>query len=290
MLLQVLISGLVIGSVYGLIALGYSLIYKASGLMSFMQGDLLTVGAFLGWFCYGVLHIPFIISLILVVVAVFFMGFAMEKGVISRLVAKGTLPIYTVLATIAISYIIQNACMIIFGADTKAYPTIFETAYVDLFGRSFQTEQIVCIAASLLLTVAFSIFMNKTSLGTAMRASAMDAMAARACGIDTGMATGLSWAIAAGVAAFAGMLLGPIYTVYTTLGAVIGRKGFSSAVIGGFGNMTGAIVGGLLLGVVETMISVYVSSAYKDLIAYSLLLFFLFVKPTGLFNERAIAD
>ena len=138
--------------------------------------------------------------------------------------------------------------------------------------------------------VAFSIFMNKTSLGTAMRASAMDAMAARACGIDTGMATGLSWAIAAGVAAFAGMLLGPIYTVYTTLGAVIGRKGFSSAVIGGFGNMTGAIVGGLLLGVVETMISVYVSSAYKDLIAYSLLLFFLFVKPTGLFNERAIAD
>ena len=290
MLLQILISGLVIGSIYGLIALGYSLIYKASGLMSFMQGDLLTVGAFLGWTFFGVWHIPFAVSLILVVLLVFLLGYLLEKGVISRLVRKGVLPIYTILATIAISYILQNGSMVIFGSDMKGYPQIFSTPYITIFGRQFQAEAIVCIVASLLLMVAFSFFMNKTSLGTSMRASAMDPMAARACGIDVSFATGLSWAIAAGIAAFAGMLIGPVYGVYTTLGAVIGRKGFSSAVIGGFGNMAGAIVGGLLLGVVETFLSAYISSAYKDMIAYALLLVFLFVKPTGLFNERAIAD
>ncbi len=290
MLLQILISGLVIGSIYGLIALGYSLIYKASGLMSFMQGDLLTLGAFLGYTLYGVLKVPFVLTLVLVVVFVFAAGFLIERGVISRLVKKGVLPIYTVLATIAISYILQNGCMLVFGSDMKGYPQIFKIATVTIFGRSFQMEAILCIAASLLIMLVFNIFMNHTSLGTAMRASAMDPMAARSCGIDVSFATGLSWAIAAGIAAFAGMLIGPVYGVYTTLGAVIGRKGFSSAVIGGFGNMLGAIVGGLLLGIIETLLSAYVSSAYKDMIAYALLLLFLFVKPTGLFNERAIAD
>ena len=290
MLLQILISGLVIGSIYGLIALGYSLIYKASGLMSFMQGDLLTLGAFLGYTLYGVLKVPFVLTLVLVVVFVFAAGFLIERGVISRLVKKGVLPIYTVLATIAISYILQNGCMLVFGSDMKGYPQIFKIATVTIFGRSFQMEAILCIAASLLIMLVFNVFMNHTSLGTAMRASAMDPMAARSCGIDVSLATGLSWAIAAGIAAFAGMLIGPVYGVYTTLGAVIGRKGFSSAVIGGFGNMLGAIVGGLLLGIIETLLSAYVSSAYKDMIAYALLLLFLFVKPTGLFNERAIAD
>ena len=290
MLLQILISGLVIGSIYGLIALGYSLIYKASGLMSFMQGDLLTVGAFLGYTFYGILKIPFFVSLALVVTIVFLIGYLLEKGVIAHLVNKGVLPIYTVLATIAISYILQNASMLIFGSDMKGYPRIFSIPYIKISGIEFQTEAILCILASLLLMVIFNFFMTRTSLGTAMRASAMDAMASRACGIDVGLTTGLTWAIAAGIAAFAGMLIGPVYGVYTTLGAVIGRKGFSSAVIGGFGNMMGAIVGGILLGIIETMLSAYISSAYKDMIAYALLLVFLFVKPTGLFNERALAD
>ena len=180
--------------------------------------------------------------------------------------------------------------MITFGADLKSYPQIFPVKTVFLLGRDFQIEAILCIVASLILMFIFNLFMNRTSLGTAMRASAMDPMAARACGIDVNVTTGLSWAIAAGIAAFAGMLLGPIYGVYTTLGALIGRKGFSSAVIGGYGSMIGAIVGGLVLGIVETCLSGYISSAYKDMIAYALLLVFLFVKPTGLFNERAIAD
>ena len=290
MLFQIIISGLVIGSVYGLIALGYSLIYKSSGLMSFVQGDMLTFGAFLGYTFYGVLGIPFFISFFMVIFLMFLLGFAIEKGVIHRLVAKGVNPIYTVLATIAISYIIQNGSMVLFGSDIKYFPPVTSIKNIKILSLSVQTEAALCIIASVIFMILFNFFMNKTSHGTAMRAATMDPMAARACGIDVGFTTGLSWAIASGIAGFAGMLIGPVYGVYTTGGAVSGRKGFSSAVMGGFGNMLGAIVGGVLLGLIETFLSAYVSSAHKDIIAYSILLIFLFVKPTGIFNERAIAD
>lgn len=291
MLFKILLSGLVLGSIYGLIALGYSLIYKASGLMSFTQGDLLTLGAFLGYTFYGVLKVPFIVAFFAVIITMFLLGFGIEKGIINRLVQKGTLPIYTVLATIAVSYIIQNSSMVIFGSEMKYFPPIIPAMKsIEILGLTVQTEAVLCIGISLLCMVVFNIFMKYTALGTSMRAAAMDPLAARACGIDVSLTTGLAWAIASGIAALSGILIGPVYGVYTTLGAVIGRKGFSSAVIGGFGNMLGAIVGGVFLGVVETLISGYISSAYKDIIAYSLLLIFLFVKPTGIFNERAIAD
>ncbi|MGI6162097.1 MAG: branched-chain amino acid ABC transporter permease [Christensenellales bacterium] len=290
MLLQIIISGLVIGSTYGLIALGYSLIYKASGLMSFAQGDMLTLGAFLGYTLYGIMKIPFLITMIIVVISMFLFGFGIEKMVIRRLVRKNALPIYTVLATIAISFIIQNGSMVGFGSEMKYFPPLLSIRSVDIMGRAIQSEAVLCIAASLLCMLVFNFFITRTSHGTAMRAAAMDPMAARACGIDVSLTTGLAWGMSAGLAAFAGILIGPVYGVYTTLGAVIGRKGFSSAVIGGYGNMLGAIVGGVILGLVETFISAYLFSAYKDLIAYTLLLVFLFVKPTGLFNERAIAD
>lgn len=291
MLFRIIVSGLVVGSIYGLIALGYSLIYKASGLMSFTQGDMLTLGAFLGYTLYGVVGLPFFLSFIIVVVLMFLLGYSIEKSVINRLIKKGTLPIYTVLATIAISYIIQNSSMVIFGSEMKYFPPIFPSfTSINIFGVSLQTEAVLCIAVSIVCMILFTIFMKYTSLGTSMRAAAMDPLAARACGIDVSLTTGLAWGIASGIAALGGLLLGPVYGVYTTLGAIIGRKGFSSAVIGGFGNMTGAIVGGIALGLIETLISGYISSAYKDIIAYSLLLIFLFLKPTGIFNERAIAD
>ena len=290
MLFQIIVSGLVIGSIYGLIALGYSLIYKSSGLMSFVQGDMLTFGAFLGYTFYGVMGIPFILSFAMVILLMFALGFAIEKGVIHRLVAKNVLPIYTVLATIAISYIIQNGSMVLFGSDIKYFPPVTSIKGIRVLSLNVQTEAALYIAASVVFMILFNFFMNRTPLGTAMRAATMDPMAARACGIDVGLTTGLSWAIASGIAGCAGMLIGPVYGVYTTLGSVIGTKGFSSAVVGGYGNMLGAIVGGVLLGLTETFLSAYVSSAHKDIIAYFILLLFLFVKPTGIFNERAIAD
>lgn len=285
-----LISGVVLGCIYGLIALGYSLIYKASGLMSFVQGDVMTLGAYLGLTFYGILGLPYWVALLMTIALSFFLGIMLEKGVIRTLLSKDVVAIYVVLATIAISYIIQNGAQLAWGSVTLFFPTIFAKGTVKIFGIPTQAEAIMCVVFSLICMVFLHFFMTKTKLGTAMRASAMDGLAAEACGIDVSLTTGLTWALSAGLAAIAGILIGPIYGVYSTLGAVIGRKGFSGAVIGGYGNMYGAIVGGILLGLVETLVTGYISSTYKNLIAYILLIVFLFLKPTGIFNERAIQD
>lgn len=290
MLLQVLVSGFVIGCVYGLIALGYSLIYKASGMMNFAQGDVLTLGAFLGYTFYTLFGLPYYAALILTVLAAFVFGLLMEKFIIRNLLRKNVLAIYIVLATIAVSYILQNTIQAVWSTKMLNYPQVFPIASVSVLGVAVQSESIFCIIVSFLCMGGLQIFMKNTRFGTAMRAAAMDTRAAQACGINTSLSTGITWAIAAGMAALAGILLGPIYGVFIMLGSTIGRKGFAAAIMGGYGNIYGAIVGGVLLGLIETLTASYLSSTYKDMIAYTMLLIFLFVKPTGIFNERAITE
>ena len=283
--LTLCISGVMLGCIYGLIALGYGLIYKASGLMSFVQGDMLTLGAFLG--------LTYWLSLLLTMLCAFAFGMLLEKGVIRRLLNKKVMPIYVVLATIAISYILQKGSQLIWGTWTLNFPSVFKASTVKLFGLlAVQPEVILCLILSMVSMVVLHLFMNKTKLGTAMRASSMDSMAAESCGINVSLTTGITWGVSAMLAAMAGILIGPMYGVYSSLGANLGNKGFDGAIhiAGGYGNMYGAIVGGILLGLLEILVSGYVSSAYKNLIAYVALLLFLCIKPTGLFNERAIQD
>ena len=290
-LLALLISGLMLGCIYGLIALGYSLIYKASGLLSFVQGDIMTLGAFLGLTFYSVLGLPYWLSLTLTILITFLFGVAFQKGAIQKLQDRNVMAIYIVLATIAVSYIVQNGAQIVWGTVTLYFPSIFSAPTINVFGITVvQTEVILCLILSMIMMFLLHFFMTKTKLGTAMRASSMDAGAAESCGIDVAMTTGITWGLAAGLAALAGMLVGPIYGVYSTLGSTIGRKGFAGAVIGGYGNMYGAMIGGLLLGVVEILVGGFVSTQYKNLIAYILLIVFLFIKPTGITNESAIQD
>ena len=289
-LMQLLFSGLAIGSVYALIGLGYSLIYKASGLMTFVQGDLLTLGAFLGLTFYRILGLPFIVSVACTMAVAFALGFLLEKGIIRRLLNKKVMAIYIILATIAVSYIVQNAAQLIWGSTTQYFPSVWNVTGIKIFGAHITMESVTAFFVGLLTMLLLHLFMAKTKMGTAMRAASMDAIAAESCGINCSFSTGLTWGLAAAMAAIAGIFVGPLYGVYVTLGANIGRKGFAGAVIGGYGNMYGAMVGGLLLGVVETMAAGYISSSLKNLVAYLLLLIFLFIKPTGLFNEKAIVD
>ena len=258
--LTLCISGVMLGCIYGLIALGYGLIYKASGLMSFVQGDMLTLGAFLG--------LPYWLSLLLTMLCAFAFGMLLEKGVIRRLLNKKVMPIYVVLATIAISYILQNGSQLIWGTWTLNFPSVFKVSTVKLFGLlAVQPEVILCLILSMVSMVVLHLFMNKAKLGTAMRTSSMDSMAAESCSINVSLTTGITWGVSAMLAAMAGILIGPMYGVYSSLGANLGNKGFAGAIAGG-----------------------YVSSAYKNLIAYVALLLFLCIKPTGMFNERAIQD
>ena len=290
MLARVLLSGLVIGCIYALIALGFSLIYRASGLMNFSQGDILTIGAFVGYTFYAVLRLPFIVAFMLTIVFQVALGMLIERSVIRRLLGKNVDGIYIVLATIAVSYMLQNGAMLGWGTRIFYYPPIFSVLSVRILNVNIQSEAAFCIVVSVVLMIALHIFVKYTAYGTAMRASAMDAKAAKACGVDPAMTTALTWGISAAIAGLGGMLIGPVYGIFLTLGAAIGRKGFAGAVIGGFGNMYGALLGGVLLGVIETVTSAYISSVYKDVVSYGLLMVFLFVKPTGIFNERAIVD
>jgi len=286
----ILVNGLIIGAVYALIALGYSLIYKASGLMSFVQGDMITFGAYMGLTFYKVLGLPIYVALVLTFVSAFLLGILLERGIIRVLMRKNVIPIYIVLATIAISYIIQNTAQASYGSATQWFPQVFSASTLTIFGVTAQTEGYVCMAVSFVLMIALHFFMTKTKFGTAMRGAAMDPLAAESCGINTSLSTGITWGLSAGVASLAGMLLGPMYGVYTMLGATIGRKGFAGAVIGGYGNMYGAMLGGMVLGLLETFTAGYWIGTYKNFIAYAVLLLFLFIKPTGIFNERAIQD
>ncbi|GHV37185.1 branched-chain amino acid ABC transporter permease [Synergistales bacterium] len=290
MLARVLVSGLVIGCIYGLIALGYSLIYRASGLMNFCQGDILTIGAFLGYTFYAMLKLPFAVAFILTIVLEIALGMLLERAVIRRLLGKKVDGTYIVLATIAVSYMLQNGAILGWGTRIFYFPPIFSVLSVRVFDINIQSEAAFCIVASVILMIVLHIFVKYTAYGTAMRASAMDAKAAKACGVDPAMTIALTWGISAAIGGLCGMLIGPVYGVFITLGAAIGRKGFAGAVIGGFGNMYGALLGGALLGIIETVTTAYVSSIYKDVVSYGLLLVFLLIKPTGIFNERAIAD
>ena len=287
---QVMVSGLVLGCIYGLIALGYSLIYKASGMMNFSQGDVLTLGAFLGYTFYVLLDLPYPVAIVLTVLVAFCFGMGLERFVIRHLVSKHVQAIYVVLATIAVSYSLQTVIQATWRAKTLSFPLVFSVPAITVFGITIQTQSIFCILCSIICMVLLQLFMKHTRFGTAMRASAMDTKAAQACGINTSLATGVTWAIAAGLASLAGILLGPVYGVYIMLGSTIGRKGFAGAIMGGYGNFIGAIVGGILLGLIETLTASYLTSTYKDMIAYAVLLIFLFIKPTGLFNERAITE
>ena len=259
--------------------------------MSFVQGDMLTLGAFLGLTFYSILGLTYWLSLLLTMLCAFAFGMLLEKGVIRRLLNKKVMPIYVVLATIAISYILQNGSQLIWDTWTLNFPSVFKASTVKLFGLlAVQPEVILCLILSMVSMVVLHLFMNKTKLGTAMRASSMDSMAAESCGINVSLTTGITWGVSAMLAAMAGILIGPMHGVYSSLGANLGNKGFAGAIAGGYGNMYGAIVGGILLGLLEILVSGYVSSAYKNLIAYVALLLFLCIKPTGLFNERAIQD
>ena len=290
MFFQVLVGALVIGSVYGLIALGYSLIYSASGLMTFMQGELLMLGAFLGLTFYRYAGLPFIVSLLLTMAIMYLVGLLVEKLVIRKLVRAGANTIFIVLATIAISIILQNFAMLLWGSNVFQFPPIFSVSRLRIGAFMVPPEALMAIAIGIIAMVLFHFFMTRSRLGTSMRAAAQDAMAAKTVSINVSLMTGITWGIAAMLTGLGGMLIGPIYGVSAQMGVLIGLKGFAGAVIGGYGNMYGAIVGSLLLGGIETFTAAYISSMYKDFISFFILILFLIFIPRGLFKGRVYGE
>ena len=282
---QVLISGIAQGCIYGLIALGFVLIYKATETVSFAQGELMMLGAFLGLALLTVLGLPFWITVPAVIATMALFGFALERVVIRPILGQPAFSI--VMLTIGIGYVARGAITMVpvIGTETHTLPVPYKDEVIPLGGVVLAVEQLVVIGITALLCGVLYLLFSRSKVGIAMQAASQNQLAAYYMGIPVKRLNGVVWALAAVVAAVAGLLLAPITFVHANMG-FIGLKAFPAAVVGGFGSLPGAIVGGLIIGVVESLAGFYLPEGFKDVAAYVVVLIMLMLKPNGLFGEN----
>ena len=283
--LQVLVSGIAQGCIYGLIALGFVLIYKATETVSFAQGELMMLGAFLGLALMTALGFPFWLSVLSAIAAMGAFGVLLERIVIRPILGQPAFSI--VMLTIGIGYVARGAITMIpnVGTDTHTLPVPYRNEVLELGGVVFAVEQLAVIGVTALLCALLYLMFRHSKVGIAMQAASQNQLAAYYMGIPVKRLNGLVWGLAAAVAAVAGLLLAPITFIHANMG-FIGLKAFPAAVVGGFGSLPGAIVGGLIIGVVESMSGFFLPEGFKDVAAYVVVLVMLMIKPNGLFGEN----
>ena len=290
--LQLVISGVAQGCIYGLIALGFVLIYKATETVSFAQGELMMLGAFGGLVCLTMMGLPYWLSVLCTVLAMAVFGMVLERLVIRPILGQPAFSV--VMLTIGIGYVARGAITMIpnLGTDTQALPVPYKDEIWKIGGDAMgvgalvlNVEHMVVIAATAVLCALLFALFRYSKLGIAMQAASQNQLAAYYMGIPVQRLNGLAWGLASAVAAIAGLLLAPITFVHANMG-FIGLKAFPAAVVGGFGSLPGAIVGGLVIGTVESLAGFYMPDGIKDIAAYIVVLVMLMVKPNGLFGEK----
>ena len=284
-LLQLLIGGVAQGCIYGLIALGFVLIYKATETVSFAQGDLMMVGAFGGLLTMTLLGFPFWLAVLASVLGMAAFGIVVERLVIRPILGQPAFSI--VMLTIGVGYVLRGVITMIpnIGTDTHSLAVPYAGEVFNLGGLVLAAEQLVVIGVTAVLCGLLFAMFRYSKLGIAMQASSQNQLAAYYMGIPVKRLNGLVWGLASGVAAIAGLLLAPITFVHANMG-FIGLKAFPAAVVGGFGSLPGAIVGGLVIGIVEALSGFYLPEGFKDVAPYIVVLLMLVLKPNGLFGEK----
>ena len=290
--IQLVIGGISQGCIYGLIALGFVLIYKATETVSFAQGELMMLGAFCGLASMTFLGFPFWLAVLSAIAAMALFGVLLERLVIRPILGQPAFSI--VMLTIGIGYVARGLITMIpgIGTETHTLPVPYKDMVWNLGGTAggqgslvLNLEQMVVIGATgALCLLLFAVF-KYSKIGVAMQASSQNQLAAYYMGIPVKTLNGIVWGLASAVAAVAGLLLSPITFVHANMG-FIGLKAFPAAVVGGFGSLPGAIVGGLIIGIVESLSGFYLPQGFKDIAAYIVVLVMLMVKPNGLFGER----
>ena len=283
--LQLVISGIAQGCIYGLIALGFVLIYKATETFTFAQGELMMLGAFSGLVGMTMLGMPFWLAALLSILAMAVFGVLLERVVIRPILGQPAFSI--VMLTIGIGYVARGLITMIpaIGTETHTLPVPYKDQIWKVGGLILNVEQMAVIAATTVLCALLFALFKYSKLGIAMQASSQNQLAAYYMGIPVKRLNGLAWGLAAAVAAVAGLLLAPITFVHANMG-FIGLKALPAAVVGGFGSLPGAIVGGLIVGIVESLSGFYLPDGFKDTAAYIMVLVMLMVKPNGLFGEK----
>ena len=286
-LLQYLINGISIGSVYAIIALGYTMVYGIAKMLNFAHGDVIMVGAYISFCVTNYLGLPAILSIVAAIAVCTILGIAIEGLAYKPL--RGTPSLAVLITAIGVSYFLQNAAQLIWSSSPKNFTSIVTFEPIHLFdGQLVITgEVLVTVLVSVLVMVVLSWFTGKTRIGKAMRAVSEDRDAAQLMGINVNQTISTTFAIGSALAAVAGVLLcSTVPTLQPTTGSMPGIRAFTAAVFGGIGSIPGAMLGGILIGIIETFAKKYISTQFSDAIVFSVLIVILLVKPAGLLGKQ----
>ena len=286
-ILQYLINGISIGAVYAIIALGYTMVYGIAKMLNFAHGDIIMVGAYISFCVTNYLGLPAWVSVIAAMTVCTILGVVIEALAYKPL--RGTPSLAVLITAIGVSYFLQNAAQLIWSSSTKNFTSIVTMKPISLMdGKLVITgEVLLTVATSILVMVGLSLFTGKTRTGKAMRAVAEDRDAAQLMGINVNRTISTTFAIGSALAAVAGVLLcSTVPTLMPTTGSMPGIRAFTAAVFGGIGSIPGAMLGGILLGIIETFSKAYLSTQFSDAIVFSVLIIILLVKPAGLLGKQ----
>ena len=286
--LSSLINGVSLGSVYAIIALGYTMVYGIAKMLNFAHGDVIMVGAYITFVAMNNMGLPVGVAIVLSIIVCTALGITIERFAYKPL-RKAVSPLAVLITAIGVSYLLQNMALLIFGPNTKQFTSVVDFGALKLFGGKIiiQDETIVNIVLCLIIMVCLTLFVNKTKSGQAMRAVSEDKGAAQLMGINVNGTIALTFAIGSGLAAIAGVLMCSAYPSLTPyVGSMPGIKAFVAAVLGGIGSIPGAFLGGILLGVIEILGKTYISTQLGDAIVFSMLIIVLLVKPTGILGKN----
>ena len=279
-ILQLLLSGISHGCVYGLIALGFVLVYKATEMLNFAQGELMMLGAFVAFTLINLVGLPFIAGFALTLVVMLAFGMALERGVLRPMI--GEPPFAVLMLTIGLGFVLRAVASAVWGNEPRTLDVPFAGDVLAIGGLIAGYDNLVVIAGTALLCVALWLFFRFSRIGIAMQAASQNQLAAYYCGVPVKRITSLVWGISAAISATAGVLVAPIALIDPAMG-LVGIKAFAAAIVGGFGSLPGAIVGGLVIGVAEQFVGLYLPPGLGEVSAFVILLAMLFVRPQGIF-------
>ena len=282
-----LLNGISLGSVYAIIALGYSMVYGIAKMLNFAHGDVIMIGAYMSFCATQYWNLPPVLSILIAMVVCTLLGITVERLAYKPLRKATSLAV--LITAIGMSWLLQNTALLIWGANPKSFQSIVNIGTLSLFGGQLRVtgETIITIAANIVIMIGLTLFTSRTKMGKAMRAVSEDKGAAELMGINVNATISMTFAIGSALAAIAGVLLCSSYPVLMpTTGSMPGIKAFTAAVFGGIGSIPGALIGGLMLGLIEILGKAYVSTELGDALVFAVLIIVLLVKPTGLLGKK----
>jgi branched-chain amino acid transport system permease protein len=284
-LLQFVFSGLTVGAIYALVALGFTLIYNASDIINFAQGEFVMLGGMTTVFL-SMAGVPLPVAALLAIVVTTAVGLILHRLAIEP--ARGASPVVLIMITIGASIFLRGVAQVVFDKTFHSLPPLFGSEPIHFGGAAILPQSLVVLAGATVIVILLWLFVDRTLLGKAVIATAANRLAARLIGVDTRRIVDFSFAVSAAIGAIAGILITPIALTSYDAGTLLALKGFAAAMLGGIGSALGAVVGGLLIGMIESISAGYISSSYKDAVAFLIILVVLIVMPQGIFGRAKV--